>query len=134
VNCLASALRAKCPVQTTHAPARGDFFRLAAAAQIVPFFIGKRYRGSFDSRHEIPEKPADSPEARFDGEMVAPPCSIPGNRHAGNSPSGGAASVRCRFERKGSRRAPLGLHRGFAAKIGGAGGLKASIPLRSAAC
>jgi hypothetical protein len=100
----------------------------------VPFFIGKRYRGSFDSRHEIPEKPADSPEARFDGEMMAPPYSIPaivmpGIRHPAARRQSGADS--------GGRRhggQPLGLRRALPAKIGGAGGLEASTPLRSAAC
>jgi hypothetical protein len=58
----------------------------------VPFSIGKRYRGLIDSCHEIPEKPADSPEAGFDGEMMAPRCSVPGNHHTGDSPSGSAAS------------------------------------------
>jgi len=95
----------------------------------VPFSIGKRYRGSYDSRHEIPEKPADSPEAGFDGEMMAAHCFVPGNHHSANSRHPQRAIEPTALGRK-ARGGRLGPHRAFPGeKNSGTAGVPAQHPL-----
>jgi hypothetical protein len=83
-----------------------------------------------DSCHEIPEKPTDSPEAGFDGKMMAARCFVPGNHHSGNS-----RHLQCDIEAtaiREQRRAAdgLGLRRAFAReKNGGTAGVSAQHPL-----
>jgi hypothetical protein len=76
----------------------------------VPFSVGKSLPWIVDSCHEIPGKSADSPEAGFNGEMMAPRYSIPANHHTGNlrHPQRGIAPGVIRADRSagGGRPAP----------------------------
>jgi hypothetical protein len=102
----------------------------------VPFSVGKSLPWIFDSFYEIPGKSADSPEARFDGKMMAWRYSIPGNHHTGNSrhPQRGIEPDVSRGEKRRRRTAP-GLRRGLSSgKMAAPPAFRPSILLRSTAC
>jgi hypothetical protein len=96
----------------------------------VPFSIGKRLPRIADSCHEIPGKPVVSPEAGFDGEMMARGAATTRSSYP-EYPECAPSAVRQRTGGDARRLAPAAPVLG---KTATARAFRRGIPLRSAAC